>query len=297
MKYIRFWHRGQNQIVSEKVPDRRILNFFYNTTLGRLLVRLFFSRKIFSRLYALGYRGAGSRSKIKPFIEKYDIEIEEFESCNYSSFNDFFIRRFKLGARHFVVDPLSMPAPAEARYLGWGEIPTDRVVPVKGRHFTAETLLGSVEKASIFLHGPVLIARLAPQDYHRVHFVDSGSVVDSYHIEGVLHSVNPIALSSRFDVMCANSRTVTIQKTEHYGTVGYIEVGAMTIGGINQTWSPGSAPQRGEEKCYFEYGGSTVIVLGQPGRWIPDDELLALTKTGIETFVRLGDVVAHGLIS
>jgi phosphatidylserine decarboxylase len=186
-----------------------------------------------------------------------------------------------------------MPAFVEARYLAWEEASPRMAFPVKGRYLTVDALLGGRTWAAEFLHGPVIIARLAPQDYHRVHFVDSGRIVEHYHIEGPLHSVNPVALSSISGILSTNARDVMVQETARFGRIAYVEVGAMTVGRIVQTSAAGAVPGRGEEKSHFEFGASTVVVLGRPGRWIPDSEILDHTRRGIETFVELGTAVAR----
>jgi len=279
-------------MVPERVQDQGILNILYGSVPGRWAANVFFSQRTFSRLYAVRYRGRRSRRKIAPFIREYGVDMGDFEEKSYASFNDFFARRFRPGARAFLTEPSLMPAFAEARYLAWETAFPRMSFPVKGGRLTAETLLGGEDKAAEFQRGPLLIARLAPQDYHRVHFVDAGRIVDHYRIEGPLHSVNPIALSSVGDVLSTNAREVTVQETANFGRIAYVEVGAMTVGRIVQHQSTGACPRRGDEKSHFEYGGSTVVVLGQPARWIPDSEILEHTLRGFETFVELGTAVA-----
>ena len=277
----------------EPVQDQGILRFLYGSLPGRWAANVFFSRRTFSRLYAVSYRGKHSRKKIAPFIRRYGVDMGDFEEKPYASFDDFFARRFRPGARAFATEPSVMPAFAEARYLAWETALPGRPFPVKGRLITVETLLGGEEEAAEFRRGPLLIARLAPQDYHRVHFVDAGRILKHYRLEGSLHSVNPIALCAVGDVLSTNAREVTIQETANFGRIAYVEVGAMTVGRIVQHQSTGACPRRGDEKSHFEYGASTVVVLGQPARWSPDSELLEHTRRGIEAFVELGTAVAR----
>jgi phosphatidylserine decarboxylase len=280
-------------MVPEKIQDEGILRFLYGTAPGRWAARVFFSRKVFSRLYAACYSGTRSAKKIEPFVRRQAIDIRDFEQKPYASFNEFFTRRFKPGARSFLTEPSIMPAFAEARYLAWETASPGLSFPVKGRRLSVEELLGFEAKAAEFLYGPLVIARLAPQDYHRVHFVDSGRIVEHYRIMGPLHSVNPIALALLDGILSTNAREVTLQETESFGRVAYVEVGAMTVGRIVQHLPSGSCPRRGDEKSHFEYGASTVVLLGQLGRWIPDSEILDYTSRGIETFVELGTAIAR----
>ena len=178
-----FWHRKQQELKTEKILDEEILIFLYKNSFGRLLTDLFFSKKIFSKIYAFYYDSKRSSKKIKPFIQKFGIIEEDFEPGQYRTFNDFFIRKFKPGLRCFDRRRFSMPAFAEARYMAWEEKSPDQKLPVKRRYQTSQVLLDSENKANAFIGGPVVIARLAPQDYHRFHFVDSGKLVDCYRIE------------------------------------------------------------------------------------------------------------------
>jgi phosphatidylserine decarboxylase len=287
------WDRRHKRLVPEKVQGEAFLRLLYESAFGRWAAGVFFSRKMFSRLYAAFHSGKRSAKKIAPFVRKYAIDIGDFEQRPYASFNDFFARRFKPGARSFLSEPSIMPAFAEARYLAWQAVVPGMAFPVKGRRLSVEELLGFEAKAAEFLYGPLIIARLAPQDYHRVHFVDSGRIVEHYRIVGPLHSVNPIALSSLDGILSTNAREVTIQETESFGRIAYVEVGAMTVGRIVQHLPSGACPRRGDEKSHFEYGASTVLLLGQPGRWIPDSEILEHTGRGIETLVELGTAIAH----
>jgi phosphatidylserine decarboxylase len=287
------WHRREGRMVPEKVQDRGILGFLYGSALGRLTTAAFFSRALFSRLYAASYCGRRSARKIEPFVREYGVDAAQFEDRPYASFNDFFARRFKPGARSFVPDPSIMPAFAEGRYLAWEAALPGMAFPVKGQRLPLEELLGGEVAAAGFRQGPLVVARLATQDYHRVHVVDGGPIADHYRLEGSLDSVNPIALAAKGDVLSTNVREVTTQETESFGRIAYVEVGAMTVGRIVQHLRPGARPRRGDEKCHFELGASTVVLVGQPGRWVPDREILENTRKGVETFVELGTPVAR----
>lgn len=99
-----------------------------------------------------------------------------------------------------------------------------------------------------------------------------GEVLDQFRVGGSLHSVNPIALKNRPDIFTTNERHITILKTENFGKIAYIEVGAMMVGKIVQTYEQKKFT-RGQEKGYFLFGGSTVIVLGEKGKWTPETDI------------------------
>jgi len=291
MREIEYWHRRQRCMETERVQDVRALSLLYETAIGRFFTNLVLSKRVFSIVYAIAHDGRRSVRRIGPFIREFEIDADQFEPGPYRSFNEFFRRRFLPSARSFAGDPSLMPAFAEGRYLAWEKTSVNQRFPVKGRRLPCRTLLASDEWAQAFEGGPVVICRLAPQDYHRVHFADSGSIIEIYHVAGALHSVNPLALQAKPDILCTNSRDVTIQRSANFGLIAYVEIGAMTVGRITQCCSRGGSVQRGEEKSYFQIGGSTVVVLGEKGRWRPDNDILEHTARGLETFVELGTAI------
>jgi len=277
----------------EDVVNERIFQRLYETKMGYKLTHAVLSRKIFSRLYGSYYDSRFSRKKIVPFIKKFNIDMCEFEELAYRSFNDFFVRKFKSGKRFFEKDVARMPAFAEGKYLAFERVSPEQSFPVKGKWITADSLMADPKKSRPFKDGPLLLARLCPTDYHRFHFVDSGTVIDSYRLPGALHSVHPWALSKKGDIFCSNKRAITIQQTDHFGRIAYIEIGAMTVGKIVQHHRVGDVVTRGEEKGYFSYGGSTIVLLGEKGKWVPEQSICQYTRKGLESLVRLGSPIAR----
>jgi phosphatidylserine decarboxylase len=293
---IRIWNRETAREEDEQVFGEGAVRWLYQTRLGQSLADGALSRRLPSVVYGAYQSSPLSRRKIAPFIQRFKIPMEEYEAGPFATFNDFFIRQFRAGARPFVAAPARLPAFAEARYLAFDRIQATQTFPVKGRYLTAEALLGGLEAAAPFVGGPLLLARLCPVDYHRFHFPDDGELEKSWRIPGRLHSVNPLALQYRGDIFAINERNVSILKTAHFGRLAYIEVGALCVGRIVESWRTiGSEThfERGQEKGYFLFGASTVIVLGEPGRWRPDEDLLERTARKRETFVKLGTSVAR----
>jgi phosphatidylserine decarboxylase len=289
---IQFVNRVTGQIEVEKVYGDTWLRLGYETFIGAWLTRTILTKPFLSRWYGSLQDSPASASKISGFVEKFGIKMDEFENPGFKSFNEFFIRKFKPGVRTVELHPSRMAAPAEARYFAWEKVTLDQSFPVKGQFLTARALLGDHPAASRLEGGSLYIARLCPVDYHRFHFPDSGSVKESYRVHGAYHSVNPVALKAQGDILCTNERQVTLLETDHFGLLAYIEVGALCVGKIVQSHESllGEAKsfQRGDEKGYFLFGGSTVIVLGEPGRWKPDADLLENTQKGLETWIPFG---------
>lgn len=288
---VQCWDRERGCTVDELIPHASMLRWLYGTFSGRLATKMLCSRVLFSRLATRWSHGPGSSRRIDSFIRSYDVPMDDYEPVAYASFNDFFIRRFRPGARAFCDAAQQLPAWAEGACLGWDRVLGTETFPVKGENLTAAALLGSHEKAAPFADGPLLIIRLRPQDYHRFHYTEGGPIVDHYRVPGRLHSVHLLSLRHRSDVLVSNERQVTIQQTQRFGCLAYVEIGAMLVGRIVQQEAASIA--RGSEKGYFEYGGSTVALLGEPGAWKPDDDLLTHTAENMETLVRLGTAIAH----
>ncbi len=130
--------------------------------------------------------------------------------------------------------------------------------------------------------------RLSPADYHRFHFPESGRCSAVRRIGGSLHSVTPISLEAGSDVFGGNERHVASLSTETVGDVLLVEVGAMLVGRILQSYESEVPVRRGEEKGWFAFGGSTVVYIFEPGRIRLDADLIEQTGLGRETLVRLG---------
>lgn len=221
--------------------------------------------------------------------------MEEYEAQEYGSFEEFFVRRFRPGARTFTEAPGQMPAFSEARYFGWERFDAEQRFPVKGHSLDGAHILGTAERAQPFLGGPVILVRLSVLDYHHVHYFDSGRTLQNDRLGSRNWTVNWHGLQQKEDTYFQNERQVNILETENFGRVGFVEIGALTVGKIVQVHPINEPFKRGAEKSYFHFGGSAIVMFGEPGAWRPSDDLLAHTKEGMETFVRLGDTVAESL--
>jgi len=297
---IQVFNRRENKMEIEKVYGDGMVKFAYGNPIGRLLGP-FIASKWFSQMYGNTQDNPKSAQKVPPFLKNFDIQIDQYQKgsfknnpieTSYKSFNEFFIRQFKDGQRNFTEQDNEMGAFAEARYFGHESMSDELQIPVKGSMLRAVDLIGDAELAKDFIGGPLMIARLCPVDYHRYHYPDNGKTLQAFTIPGDLHSVNPLALKYRQDIFIKNERRVAILDTEHFGKLAYIEVGATCVGKIVQSFDESKPFNKGDEKGYFLFGGSTVVVCGEKGRWAPSEDMLSNTKQGIETYIQLGDVVA-----
>jgi phosphatidylserine decarboxylase len=295
---IRYYHRTRQRVETEKVYGEAWLHWAYRTPPGKWLTRHVLSKQWVSRIFGVFEDSPLSRSKIDEFIEKYEVDMEEFEKSDYSNFNQFFIRKFKPGKRPFGSDPGVFCAGAEARYLVFESLKPRQTFPVKGIEIDLGVLLQDAEIAKEFEEGALILARLCPVDYHRFHFPFEGELVRHYRISGEYHSVNPAAFEAEPKVFLKNERQVAILQNPVFGKVAMIEVGALGVGKIVQSAysSLDAMPvkfARGAEKGYFLFGGSTVIWLVQKGKLKLSRDLVENSARNLETWVPLGQALGE----
>ena len=265
--------------------DNASIRFLYNTVPGRVLLRLI-TRTVFSKLAGSILRSPASRLFISGFIKGNNINMEEYRDAEvgYRSFNDFFIRQLKDGARPLPDSETDVAAPCDGKLTAY-QIAADRVFSIKHSKYTVDDLLQDRELAGEFSDGVCLIFRLTPDDYHRYCYIDDGEILYRKRLNGALHTVRPAAYR-HYNVFCENSREYTVLQTMNFGKVVQIEVGALFVGKI--TNHAGSAAKRGAEKGMFQFGGSTVIMLFQKDTVTIDDAIYENTSRHKETIVKMG---------
>jgi phosphatidylserine decarboxylase len=288
---IRFIDRNTGTLQVEKVFGGRALEILYGGgLLGKLIRPLLVKLPWASALVGYWMKRPASRKKIAPFIQEYGLDVREFLPAEYRSFNDFFIRKLKPECRPIVADPDTVVCPADGRYLVYPRF--DRFL-VKGQEFSLGTLLQSSYLGRRYAEGAMAIARLCPIDYHRFHFPCDGRAEAPRRISGGYDSVNPLALKQRLAILSENKRMVTEIETARFGTILYVEVGATSVGSIRQTFSAAHPVHKGQEKGYFEFGGSCLVLLFEKGRIAFDADLLRASEQGIETLCRFGQSLAR----
>ena len=129
-------------------------------------------------------------------------------------------------------------------------------------------------------------------DYHRYHFPCAGVPGETCIINGPLFSVSPLALRQRLSYLWQNKRTVTELVTEDLGTVICMEIGATCVGSIHQTFTPGQAVEKGQEKGYFAFGGSSTLLMFEPGKVQLAEDLLKTSQEQIELYAKVNSAVA-----
>jgi len=298
MNEIYYIDRSTKEKVKERIYGHCYIEWLYGKNPFSWILRpLICHIPFFSKYYASLQKSKASRKKIKPFIEKFEVDTSEFLDPvdSFSSFNDFFIRKLKPSARPIVNGNDVAVLPADGRYFAFRNIQSEEGFYVKGKKFSLQKLLRDPKLAHKYEQGSMVIARLAPVDYHRFHFPCNCIPSAPELIQGSLDSVNPIALRQNIDILTENKRMITKLKTQHFGTVLYIEIGATFVGSIHQTFEPEKHYAKGDEKGYFSFGGSCVILLFEPFRIQFDQDILEATHNGLEVLGHMGESLGRSL--
>lgn len=207
----------------------------------------------------------------------------------FRNFNEFFYRKLKPDARPCSApsNPKVIVSPADCRSVVFDSMDDATKIWVKGREFSVARLLGAAYPQDVkrYTYGSLGIFRLAPQDYHRFHIPVDGIMDKPKLIEGEYYTVNPMAIRSALDVYSENVRVIVPIDSVAHGRVMVICVGAMMVGSTVITRKAGEKVQRAEELGYFKFGGSTLLLLFEPGRMKYDEDLIDNSNGALETLV------------
>lgn len=271
----------QGKKVSNITNQDKLLSFLYTNIFGRMLLKPLIQPQV-SKLAGRYLSSAHSKWLISKFIERNEINMDIYEECDYSSFNDFFTRKIKPDCRPVPEDLDVLISPCDCLATVY-PIQENTTFSIKNTEYTLRSLLRSPRLAKRFRGGYAYILRLTVEDYHRYLYSVSGKQSKNYHIDGTFHTVNPIA-NDYLPIYKENTREYTVIHSKEFGDVLQMEVGALLVGKISNH-KQSTVVTRGEEKGFFEYGGSTIVVLTQKGRVTPRSDLLTNSKNGHETKV------------
>jgi phosphatidylserine decarboxylase len=287
-----FYRRGSTRMEEETILGGGLMRWAYQSKTGRTLTGFLFNHRWPSRLAGWFADTRWSRRQIDRVIRGLAIDTAEFAdpAGSYPTFNAFFTRRLKPGARTFAPGPEEIASPADGRVMVYPRLEQAAVVPVKGKCFTVDALLGC--PAPEFHGGSLAIIRLNPSDYHRFHFPCDGRLREQHRIPGRYHSVNQLVLGLGIDVFGENERQVAILENDSLGSFAIVEVGAFGVGSIVQIHA-GERCRKGEEKGYFQYGGSTIVLVFQPGRVQFAADLVEHSREGYETLLKAGEALGR----
>jgi phosphatidylserine decarboxylase len=298
--------RGSGLIVQENIPTyiKSAMRLLYRTSLGQSASswkRVHKTLKSLTEKKGREMDHPDSVSQIPGFIATHKLKIDEIARPlnEFKTFNEFFYRELKPGAR--VCD---MPdndnvavSPADARMMVFRSIDDAKRLWIKGRNFTVGNLLGGWDKdgkyAEQFNGGSLVIARLAPQDYHRWHVPVSGVMGKPFMIDGGYTTVNPIAIRRDVDVYTDNKRCICPIQTKEFGTVILVAIAATMVGSINLVTGYNQQVKKFDQHGYFAFGGSTTLVLFRPGAIAFDSDLQHNSDAQLETLVKVGNRIGE----
>ena len=280
--------KDRNGHIAADDSKNKTLSFLYNNAVGRIIGRVLVKKWI-SELGRAYMESRFSKGRIKRLIKQHSIDMSEYEQRDFTSFNDFFTRKIINGKRIIDEEATAVISPADSKLTVY-DITPDGKYNIKDCEYRIDALLGGdKDLAEEFIGGKCFVYRLTVDNYHRYCYIDSGSEDSSRFIRGIYHTVNPIA-TEKHDVYGKNCRELTVLNTDNFGRVAYIEVGAMMVGRINN-YHPKTRFNRGDEKGYFSFGGSTIVMLYKKDVVTPDGDIIENSKNGIETIVRYGERV------
>ncbi|MCR6514903.1 phosphatidylserine decarboxylase [Clostridium sp. LY3-2] len=287
------YNRDTKKYEEEKVAGKKYLAWCYESPVGKKVTKMIIKKKLPSKLYGSFCNTKLSRKKIPEFIDDFNIDMDLYakDACEFKNFNEFFARKLKSTSRPIPEDKNVLISPVDCRLLAYEDIDMNNIVQVKGFKYSLKELLRNDEIAKEYEGGTCLICRLCPTDYHRYHFIDSGVPGEITKIPGSYYSVNPIALDRIPKLFCQNKREWSLFKSDNFGDVIYVEVGATCVGTIIQSYTPFKHVNRGDEKGYFKFGGSTTILFFKKGIVKIDKDIVEQSLLGYETRVLFGEKI------
>lgn len=277
----------QGNILADDRIQESIVRFLYGTYPVEGLLKIL-THKGLSKLAGALLSTKMSTTLIPYFVRRNNIKVRDYEMSGHKSFNDFFDRRLSAGARNVELNPDILISPADSKVMVY-DCNNDSEFTIKGLKYNFEQLTQSKKLAEVFAGGQLLVFRLSVDDYHRYCYVDSGDKSQNYRIRGILHTVNPVACE-KAHVYRENERVISMLKSENFGLIMMMEVGAMMVGKIINYEGP-TYVRKGKEKGRFEFGGSTIILAFQEGTVEFDRDILLNSQQGLETKVRYGEKI------
>lgn len=282
---MKIFDRKGNEIDYDQ-SQNQLLKKLYGNVIGRCILKVL-TLPFVTHLGGVYMNSSLSKRKISSFVQKNHIDLSQYEQRNYISYNDFFTRKIKEGQRVIDTNVNHLISPADSK-LTYYTIDENTLLTIKNTLYSIEDLLNNKDLAKEYQNGICLVFRLTVDDYHRYCFIDDGVKEKDVYIPGIFHTVNPIA-NDYYSIYKQNSRSYSLLHTLHFGDVVYMEVGAMMVGKICN--HDISTYQRGDEKGYFEFGGSTIVMLFKENQIVVDEDIIHNSLKNYETKVLMGEKI------
>jgi phosphatidylserine decarboxylase len=295
IKEIRYINRKNGKVEIEKVPGEFWLKWLYYNPVGKLALESFVKNKFISEFYGRKMDLNKSADKISDFVKEFNIDLTEAEKNKFDTFNDFFTRKLKDGVRPISEGEDVLVSPADGKVFYIENLDENSNFFVKGSKFNLKKFIANDKWYDEFIGSSILICRLAPADYHRFHFPLSGYVINEIAVEGDYYSVSPYAVKDNIDIYFKNKRVNSYIESKNFGNIIMSEVGAAMVGGIIETYNRKLPVEKGQEKGYFKFGGSTVVLIFKKENIKIDDDIIGNSQKGLETKVKMGEKIGVSL--
>ena len=254
-----------------------------------------------------GARGGAMTTRlIRWFVGRYKVDMAEAENsdiASYASFNDFFTRPLKIGARPLA--EADFVSPVDGAISQFGAIDDHHILQAKGHLYTITDLVGGDPAlAAPFRHGSFANLYLSPRDYHRLHMPCDGRLMRMIHVPGSLYSVNPVTARGVANLFARNERVVCVFESPEHGPFVMVLVGATVVGSMATPWHgvinakrTGNLSQwdytdqditlaKGEEMGRFLLGSTVIMLFRQ-------DNIVFNPDWAPERPVRLGEMMGN----
>lgn len=294
MKKIQFIDRKTGKIYQEIVPCEKWLQWLYYNPFGNLALKSVVKRKFFTQWYGKKMDRPHSKAKILDFVTNLDIDMNEVlrPLNDFTTFNDFFIRQLKPEVRPINRNDNVITSPADGKMLAFPCMHGLDTFFAKGQKFSLEELLRDQYLIEKYTGCSLIIIRLSPADCHRFYFPADGRISKSSKIDGAYYSVSSYAVKKKMHIYWENIRECSVLHTDNAGDILLCEVGATMVGSIVQRYHTETNVKKGQEKGWFKFGGSTIIVLFEKEKVQIDFDIIENTKNGYETSIQIGEGIA-----
>jgi phosphatidylserine decarboxylase len=252
-----------------------------------------------------GAKGGSMTTRlIRWFVGKYGVNMAEAENADiasYTSFNEFFTRALKPGARPLA--DAAFVSPVDGAISQFGSIDDHHILQAKGHRFTTTELVGGdAALAAQFRHGSFANLYLSPRDYHRLHMPCEGRLTRMIYVPGALFSVNPTTARGVPNLFARNERVVCVFESAEHGPFVLVLVGATIVGSMATVWHGVVNPTRTQKVVEYNYADKNIVLKkgDEMGRFLLGSTIVMLFQANTIAFnpdwaperaVRLGELM------